>query len=97
MGEYVSLKIGAYDYLSCKNSFGDLLLFFTEDDLIIDVEMLDGEEYKTYCFSTTVEKAKKCLDCLGHTLSRARAGFECDKADKLEFEYHDFMSDYRSP
>lgn len=83
MGEYVSIKIGAYDYLSCKNSFGDLLLFFTEDDLIIDVEMLDGEEYKTYCFSTTVEKAKKCLDCLGHTLSRARADFECDKADKI--------------
>lgn len=94
MGEYVSLKIGAYDYLSCKNSFGDLLLFFTEDDLIIDVEMLDGEEYKTYCFSTTVEKAKKCLDCLGHTLSRARAGFECDKADKIEFAQYENETSY---
>ncbi len=94
MGEYVSLKIGAYDYLSCKNSFGDLLLFFTEDDLTIDVEMLDGEEYKTYCFSTTVEKAKKCLDCLGHTLSRAKEDFECDKADKIEIAQYGNETSY---
>lgn len=85
MGEYVSLKIGSYDYLSCKNSFGDLLLLFTENDLTIDSQILDGEEYKTYCFSTTVERAKKCLDCLGHTLSKARNDFERDKAEKIEF------------
>lgn len=85
MGEYISLEIGGYSYLTRKNSFGDLLLFFTEKDLKIDSEMLDGEEYKTFCFSTTVEKAIKCLDCLGHSMSKAKEDFERDKSDKIEF------------
>jgi len=89
MGEYASLKIGGYDYLSCKNSFGDLLLLFTEDDLKINAQTLDGEEYKTFCFSTTIERAEKCLDCLGHTLNRAREDFERDRADKIELAQYE--------
>lgn len=94
MGEYVSLSIGNYDYLTCKNSFGDLLLFFTKEDLKITSELLDGEEYKILCFYTTVEKASKCLDCLGHTLFEAKRDFECDKADKIEFAKYGHNEEY---
>lgn len=63
MGEYVSLSIGGYDYLTCKNSFGDLLLFFTEADRKVDVYREDGEEFERYCFYTSVDRAKNAWTC----------------------------------
>ncbi len=85
MGEYISLTIGGYDFLTCKNSFGGLLLPFSEDDLKISSETLDGEKIKTYTFLSTVEKVKRCLDCFGFTLSEAQKDFERDKAEKIAF------------
>ena len=46
MGEYVGLCIGNYEFLSCKNSFGDLLSIYSPDDLnieeVFDLEINDG-------------------------------------------------------
>ena len=45
MGEYVSLTIGKADFLSRKNSFGELLLLFSPADIHFeDVEYNDGEK-----------------------------------------------------
>ncbi len=85
MGEYVSLRIGGYDYLTCKNSFGDLLLFFTKADRKVSVEFDDGEELTRYCFYASVGRARRCLDALGNTLKAAKEDFERDKAAKIDF------------
>lgn len=85
MGEIVGIRIKNFEYISCKNTFGDLLLLFSEDDLKVeDVLDDDGEYYKKYCFYTTVSKAKMCLDCLGYTLKEIKTIFERNKASKLE-------------
>ena len=85
MGEYVGLTIGNHDFLSWKNSFGGLLLIFSEEDLKIENCMCDDEPYQRRYFSTTIFKAKKCLDCLGYTLLEARKDFEKSKEEELEF------------
>ena len=40
MGEVVGLRIGNYDFLSYKNTFGDLLSIFSKQDLKIEVRSL---------------------------------------------------------
>lgn len=45
MGEVVSISIGSYDFLSYKNTFGDLLLPFSMHDLHLDPATEDGETY----------------------------------------------------
>lgn len=94
MGEYVSLSIGGYNYLTCKNSFGDLLLFFTEADRKVVVDWEDGEEFKRYCFYTSVDRAKRCLDMLGNTLKAAKEDFELDRASKIDFSKYIHDDDY---
>ena len=42
MGEIVGLCIGSYEFLSRKNTFGDLLSIFSQDDLTIE-EVFDKE------------------------------------------------------
>lgn len=96
MGEYVSLKIGGYNYLTCKNSFGDLLLFFTEADRKVIVEFDDDEKQTRYCFYASVERAKRCLDALGHTLKAAEADFELDKASKIDSAEYIQGYDYKA-
>lgn len=81
MGEIVGLSIGKYEFLSRKNTFGDLLSIFGKDDLKIE-EVFDHEleEYITKRYlATTVYKAKMCLDVMGHTISKARKLFEYHK------------------
>lgn len=81
MGEIVGLAIGNYEFLSCKNTFGDLLSIFSKEDLRIENEYDEEMEEsitKRY-FSTTVDKAKMCLDVMGHTMSKARSLFEYHK------------------
>lgn len=96
MGEYVGLCIGNYEFLSCKNSFGDLLSIYSPDDLNIE-EVFDPEINETITrryFTTTVNKAKMCLDVMGHTLSEAKRLFEYHKRgylgylDYLRYNYH---------
>ena len=41
MGEIVGLCIGSYEFLSRKNTFGDLLSIFSQDDLTIEKVLLD--------------------------------------------------------
>lgn len=96
MGEYVSLGIGGYDYLTCKNSFGGLLLFFTEADRKVCIELEDGEEFTKYCFCAPVERAKRCLDMLGNTLKAAKENFELDKASKIDFAKYIHDDDYEA-
>lgn len=36
MGEIVGLAIGNYEFLSCKNTFGDLLSIFSKEDMRIE-------------------------------------------------------------
>lgn len=83
MGEYVSIQIGGYDFLSSKNAFGGLLLPFTMDDLRVRTEVEDGFEREVRRFSTTVRRAAKVLDCAGFTVKRARELFEQDREGKL--------------
>lgn len=91
MGEIVGLRIGNYNFLSCKNTFGDLLSIFSKEDLTIE-EVFDEEleEYITRrYFTTTVSKAKMCLDVMGHTTSKAQSLFEYNKKN-----YIDYLKDY---
>lgn len=90
MGEIVGLSIGKYEFLSRKNTFGDLLSIFSKDDLKIE-EVFDHEleEYITKRYlATTFYKAKMCLDVMGHTISKARKLFEYHKK-----EYIDYLED----
>lgn len=85
MGDWAALSIGSYDFISTKNSFGDLLTIFYEGDRKILSEKIDGKIYTKYCFSTTVTRAKKCLDILGYTLHKAREVFDRNKQEIMEF------------
>ena len=91
MGEIIGLCIGNYEFLSCKNTFGDLLSIFSKEDLTIEEvldEELDESITKRY-FTMTVRKAKMCLDVMGHTISKAQRLFECHKKN-----YMDYLKDY---
>lgn len=91
MGEIVGLCVGNYDFLSCKNAFGDLLSIFSKDDLTIEEvfnEELQESITRRY-FSMNVSKAKMCLDAMGHTISKARNVFEYHKKN-----YVDNLKDY---
>ena len=86
MGEYVSLRIGNADFLSQKNTFGDLLLFYNPSDLHIEkAEYEDGEKYDRRYFKTTVCKAKRGLDILNHTYRDAKVLFEANKQEYIEY------------
>lgn len=60
MGEIVGLCIGNYDFLSCKNSFGDLLSIYSKEDLKIEEVYNEelGESITRRYFATTVSRAK---------------------------------------
>lgn len=59
MGTYVSISIGEFDFLTSKNSFGELLLPFSSRDLRIeDAFDEDGEQYTRRYFSSTVSRLK---------------------------------------
>lgn len=78
MGEIVGLCIGSYEFLSRKNTFGDLLSIFSQDDLTIE-EVFDKELDESITrryFTTTVNNAKMCLDVMGHTTLKAKSLFE---------------------
>ena len=92
MGEYVSLTIGRADFLSRKNSFGELLLLFSPEDIHFeDLEYDDGEKGVRRYYKTTVCKAKRGLDILSHTYQEARVLFEANKQEYIESceEYDD--------
>ena len=91
MGQIVSISIKNYDFLSYKNTFGDLLMIYSEDDLYVSKYIEDGEEYTRYCFKTTVERAKRCLDCIGCTVDHAKADFEINKEAMIDFA--EYMGD----
>ena len=62
MGEIVGLCIGSYEFLSRKNTFGDLLSIFSQDDLTME-EVFDKELDESITrryFTTTVNNAKMC-------------------------------------
>jgi hypothetical protein len=92
MGEYVGVKIGSYEFLSFKNTFGNLLTIFSPEDRCVK-ECIDddGESYIDYSYVTTVERAKLCLDCLGYTIHAAKSSFEKSKQEEIEYlnEYYD--------
>lgn len=88
MGQIVSITIGNYDFLSCKNSFGDLLKIFSEQDLRIE-EPSNLQDVTKRCFLTDVKKAKMCLDVLGHTLDAARLVFDKMKSELLDYYQDD--------
>jgi hypothetical protein len=91
MGEIVGLCVGNYDFLSFKNTFGDLLSIFSKENLTIE-EVFDEELQESITrryFSMNVSKAKMCLDVMGHTISKARSVFEYHKKN-----YVDNLKDY---
>lgn len=91
MGEVIGLRIGNYDFLSYKNTFGDLLSIFCKEDLTIEKKFDEelGENIIKRYFTTTVGKAKMCLDVMGHTTSKAQSLFEYHKNC-----YMDYLKDY---
>lgn len=87
MGEIVGLCIGNYEFLSYKNTFGDLLSIFSKEDLTIEKvfdEEIDESITRRY-FTTTVGKAKMCLDVMGHTTSKAQSLFEYHKDSYMDY------------
>lgn len=87
MGEIAGLCIGNYEFLSYKNTFGDLLSIFSKEDLTIEEifnEELDESITRRY-FTTTVGKAKMCLDVMGHTTSKAQSLFEYHKISYMDY------------
>lgn len=100
MGEIVGLCIGSYEFLSRKNTFGDLLSIFSQDDLTIE-EVFDKELDESITrryFTTTVNNAKMCLDVMGHTTLKAKSLFEYHsiaetaKANNLKpFDYFEYL------
>ena len=92
MGEIVGLCIGSYEFLSRKNTFGDLLSIFSQDDLTIE-EVFDKELDESITrryFATTVNNAKMCLDVMGHTTLKAKSLFEYHKKNYLDYLEDDF-------
>lgn len=85
MGTYVSISIGAFDFLTSKNSFGGLHFPFSPKDLKIEEAFdEDGEQCTRRYFSTTVANLKKILDARGFTVDDAKRDFSKLKAEKLE-------------
>jgi hypothetical protein len=68
MGSFVTLKIGKYDFLMNKNSFGGLLMIFSKEDRRVETIEKNGEVFSYYTYQTTVKKAKRVLDVIGHSL-----------------------------
>ena len=92
MGEIVGLCIGSYEFLSRKNTFGDLLSIFSQDDLTIE-EVFDKELDESITrryFTTTVNNEKMCLDVMGHTTLKAKSLFEYHKKNYLDYLEEDF-------
>jgi hypothetical protein len=97
MGEIVGIKIGSYDFLSYKNTFGDLLTIYCKEDRSVkECTDDDGETNTCYSYITTVERAKKCLDSLGFTVEAAKNSFEKSKQEEIEFLEDCFDSKYAS-
>lgn len=91
MGEIVGLCVGNYNFLSYKNTFGDLLSIFSKEDLTIE-EVFDEEQQESITrryFSMNVSKAKMCLEAMGHTISKAKSVFKYHKEN-----YVDNLKDY---
>ena len=85
MGEFVGISIGEYDFISRKNSFGDLLALFSPAELKIEECIAeDGEPYTRRYFTKNVRQAKRCLDVMGHTLSRAKRLFDYERERTIE-------------
>lgn len=86
MGECVGLRIGNYEFLSYKNSFGDLLSIYSQDDLKIEdvTDQEIGERITKRYFTTTVGRAKMCLNVMGHTITNAKSLFELNKTGYLD-------------
>lgn len=85
MGEYVGISIGNYDFISQKNTFGDLLALFSPSELKTENYINeDGESYTKRYFTKTVLQAKRCLDIMGHSLSHARSLFEYERKRTIE-------------
>ena len=89
MGEYIGICIGKFEYLWSKNSFGDLLMLFSKEDLKITEVNEDGNVSNCYCFHTSVSKAKQLLDGIGYTLKSTEKQFEICKNAILEYRYDD--------
>ena len=94
MGTYVSISIGEFDFLTSKNSFGELLLPFSSRDLRIeDAFDEDGEQYTRRYFSSTVSRLKLILDSDGFTIEVAKQNFATLKTEKLDFIQYCLESD----
>lgn len=75
MGSYACIKIGNYDFLMNKNSFGGLLQFFSKEDQLVETVNEDGEDKKYYYYQSTVEKVKRVLDVIGYSIKSTQECF----------------------
>ena len=86
MGTYVSIKIGNFDFLTYKNSFGGLLFPFSQRNLTIKESIdEDGEIYTRRYFTLRIDYLKKILDSYGYSIKQSKIEFEKLKNEKLEF------------
>lgn len=86
MGGYCYLSIGNLNFLTSKNSFGDLLMPFSPADLSFEtIEDDAGEKYTRRYFSLPVAKMIQILDSQGYTLAAATKDFSREKTDELEY------------
>lgn len=86
MGTYVSIRIGNFDFLSYKNSFGALLFPFSQGNLTIEESVdEDGEIYTKRYFTLRIDYLKKILDSFGYSIKQSKIEFEKLKKEKLEF------------
>lgn len=59
MGTMVSIDIGNFNFLSAKNSFGDLLMCFSDDELHIEEISEPEQKYTKRYYLSTIGKIKK--------------------------------------
>lgn len=78
------ISIGLYDFIVYYESFGDLLEIFSPDDRRIREQIKYGRSCTQYAYVTTVERAKKCLDCMGYTIEAANEVFEISKQQIID-------------
>lgn len=80
MGTMVSISIGNYDFMSEKNTFGDLLLPFSKESLHIEKAQNEmGEAVTKRYFRLSAADMKSILDYMGYSLDAAKSDFENSK------------------
>jgi hypothetical protein len=86
MGSWGSITFGSYDSGHFKSQIPlETLLLFTQDDLVIENETDDGDDYvrRKYSFDTDAVTARRRLDSRGLDLNMCRWLYDQFRSDRV--------------